>query len=59
MTQDEYERAKLHEDIHGRAQAYKTWFKANHRYVTGEDDYGCYEAYWVNNETGKMVPDPR
>lgn len=59
MTEDEYQRAKMHQNIHDRAEAYRKWFKANHHRVTGEDDYGCYESYWVENKTGKMVPEPQ
>lgn len=55
MTQEEYASANICLDVMEREIAYRKWFLANHHKVTGEDDYGAYESYWVNNETGNMV----
>jgi hypothetical protein len=58
MTEEEYRHAKMHLDQWEQLQKHREWFLANHERKTGTDDYGSYESYWVNKETGQMVPDP-
>ncbi len=58
MTEEEYKSAKMHLDILARLKQHREWFEANHHKVTGEDDYGAYESYWVSNETGQIVQPP-